>query len=53
MKKLKLAMMHWPIKNEGKLTPSEEEELDSLVRANTLFGLLKAEAQLVLLPAAL
>ena len=35
-------------KNQGKLTPLEEEELESLVRANTLLGVLKAEAQLVL-----
>jgi hypothetical protein len=35
-------------KNQGNLTPLEEEELESLVRANTLLGLLKAEAQLVL-----
>ena len=35
-------------KNQGDLTPLEEEELESLVRANTLLGLLKAEAQLVL-----
>ena len=35
-------------KNQGILTRSEEEELESLVRANTLLGLLKAEAQLVL-----
>ena len=35
-------------KNQGRLTPAEEEELESLVRANTILGLLKAEAQLVL-----
>jgi hypothetical protein len=35
-------------KNQGTLTLSEEEELASLVRANTLIGLLKAEAQLLL-----
>ena len=35
-------------KNQGKLTSLEEEELQSLVRANTLLGLLKAEAQLLL-----
>ena len=35
-------------KNQGTLTPLEEEELESLVRANTLLGLLKAEAHLVL-----
>ena len=33
--------------NQGTLTPVEEE-LQSLVRANTLLGLLKAEAQAVL-----
>ena len=35
-------------RTEGSLTPLEEEELESLVRANTLLGLLKAEAQFVL-----
>ena len=35
-------------RTEGQLTPLEEEELESLVRANTLLGLLKAEAQSVL-----
>ena len=35
-------------KNQGIVSPVEEEELASLVRANTLLGLLKAEAQLVL-----
>lgn len=34
--------------NQGELTALEEEELESLVRANSLLGLLKAEAQLVL-----
>ena len=33
---------------QGTLTPLEQEELESLVRANTLLGLLKAEAQSVL-----
>ena len=35
-------------RTEGSLTPLEQEELESLVRANTLLGLLKAEAQSVL-----
>jgi len=34
--------------NQGQLTPEERVELDSLVRANTLLGILKAEAQLLL-----
>jgi hypothetical protein len=32
-------------RTEGQLTPAELEELDSMVRANTLLGVLKAEAQ--------
>jgi hypothetical protein len=35
--------------NEGQLTPAEEAELDSLVEANTLLGILKAQAELSLL----
>jgi hypothetical protein len=31
--------------SEGLLTPDEREELEALVRANTVLGLLKAEAQ--------
>lgn len=33
---------------EGKLLPEEREELESLVRANTLLSILKVEAQAVL-----
>ena len=35
--------------NEGQLTPEERAELDSLVEANSLLGILKAEAELALL----
>jgi len=35
--------------NEGQLTPAEQSELDSLVEANTVLGILKAEAELSLL----
>lgn len=35
--------------NDGLLTPAEQAELDSLVEANTLLGILKAEAELSLL----
>ena len=35
-------------RTEGKLTATEQEELESIVRANTLLGLLKAEAQSLL-----
>jgi hypothetical protein len=35
-------------RTEGTLTPTEFDELESIVRANTLLGLLKAEAQAVL-----
>ena len=35
-------------RTEGSLTPPEQEELEFLFRANTLLGLLKAEAQSVL-----
>jgi hypothetical protein len=38
-------------RTEGKLTPAEQEELEAIVRANTLLGLLKAEAQSVLVHA--
>ncbi len=34
--------------NDGRLTPAEQAELDSLVEANTLLGILKAEAGLSL-----
>ncbi len=33
---------------EGQLTPAEREELESLVRVNTLLGVLKVEAKAVL-----
>jgi hypothetical protein len=39
-------------RTEGQLTPAELEELESLVRVNTLLGVLKAEAQAVLAKAA-
>ena len=35
-------------RTEGQLTPAELEELESLVRVNTLLGVLKADAQAVL-----
>ena len=35
-------------RTEAQLTPAEEEELESLVRVNTLLGILKAEARAVL-----
>ena len=35
-------------RTEGTLAPAELEELEAIVRANTLLGLLKAEAQSVL-----
>lgn len=35
-------------RTEGTLTPAELDELESIVRANTLLGLLKAEARTVL-----
>ena len=35
----------------GSLTPPEHDELEAIVRANTLLGLLKAEARLVVNPA--
>jgi hypothetical protein len=31
-------------RTEGQLTPAEQTELEAIVRANTLLGLLKAEA---------
>ena len=37
---------------EGQLTPAEREELESLVRVNTLLGVLKVEAKAVLAKAA-
>ena len=37
---------------EGQLTPGEREELESLVRVNTLLGVLKVEAKAVLAKAA-
>jgi hypothetical protein len=39
-------------RTEGQLAPAELEELESLVRVNTLLGVLKAEAQAVLAKAA-
>jgi hypothetical protein len=35
-------------RTEGSLTSTETEELEAIVRANTLLGLLQAEARLVL-----
>ena len=35
------------LQTEGRLTPLEHDELEAIVRANTLLGLLKAEAQFV------
>jgi hypothetical protein len=35
-------------RNEGTLTSAEIDELEAMVRANTLLGLLQAEARLVL-----
>ena len=32
-------------RTEGRLTPEEQAELESIVRANTLLGVLKVEAQ--------
>jgi hypothetical protein len=32
-------------RTEGQLTPAEQTELESIVRANTLLGVLKTEAQ--------
>ena len=39
-------------RTEGQLTPAELEELESFVRVNTLLGVLKVEAQVVLAKAA-
>ena len=39
-------------RTEAQLTPAEQEELESLVRVNTLLGILKAEARAVLANAA-
>jgi len=39
-------------RTEGQISPPELEELESLVRVNTLLGILKAEAQAVLAKAA-
>ena len=39
-------------RTEAQLTPAEQEELESLVRVNTLLGILKAEARAVLAEAA-
>jgi hypothetical protein len=39
-------------RTEAQLTPAEQEELESLVRVNTLLGILKAEARAVLAKAA-
>ncbi len=38
-------------RSEGRLDATEQEELEAMVRANTLLGFLKAEAQAVLLRA--
>lgn len=38
-------------RTEGTLTPLEQDELESIVRANIMLGLLKAEAQSVLIHA--
>ena len=38
-------------RTQGSLTPPEHDELEAIVRANTLLGLLKAEALLVVNPA--
>jgi hypothetical protein len=35
-------------RTEGALTPADQDELEGIVRANTLLGILKAEAQSVL-----
>jgi hypothetical protein len=35
-------------RTEGQLSPGEQAELESIVRANTLLGVLKAEASLFL-----
>jgi hypothetical protein len=35
-------------RTEGQLTPEEQAELESMVRANTLLGVLKAEAHALL-----
>ncbi|MCZ7640642.1 MAG: hypothetical protein M5U12_34025 [Verrucomicrobia bacterium] len=37
-------------RTEGQLTPAEAAELESMVRANTLLGILKAEAHTLLAP---
>ena len=39
-------------RTEGQLTPAELEELESFVRVNTFFGVLKVEARAVLAKAA-
>jgi hypothetical protein len=39
-------------RTEGQITPADLEELESFVRVNTLLGILKAEAQVVLARAA-
>jgi len=39
------------LRNEGRLTAPEQEELEAMVRANTLVGLLKAAAMSALHPA--
>ena len=35
-------------RTEGQLTPAEQADLESIVRANTLLGVLKAEARVFL-----
>lgn len=38
-------------RTEGQLTPAEQAELESIVRANSLLGVLKAEARVFLVHA--
>lgn len=40
------------LQTEGRLTPPERDELEAIVRANTLLGSLKAEARLIVIPVA-
>ncbi len=35
-------------RTEGQLTPAEQHELESIVRANTMLGVIKAEAHVFL-----
>ena len=53
MRRRKPVMTSWRTgEPSGQLTPAEQEELESLVRVNTLLGILKAEARAVLATAA-